>query len=96
MLGVVSGLSVWVKRQLLDTDEWVTAADKLLADDDVRDLLATYLVDELYEAVDVAEEVSARLPEDLEGLGGLLAAGLRDPATDGVNRLLETELVRGL
>jgi hypothetical protein len=96
VLGVVSGLNVWVERQLLDTDEWVAVADKLLADDDVRDLLATYLVDELYESVDVADEVSTRLPEDLEGLGGLLAAALRDPATGGVNRLLETDLVRGL
>jgi hypothetical protein len=96
VLGVVSGLNVWVERQLLDTDEWVEVADELLADDEVRGLLATYLVDELYESVDVAEELSSRLPEDLDGLGGLVAAALRDPATDGVNRLLETDLVRGL
>ena len=96
VIGVVSGLNVWVERQLLDTNEWVNVADELLADDEVRALLASYLVDELYEAVDVADELSTRLPEDLDGLGGLLAAALRDPATDGVNRLLEADLVRGL
>ena len=96
VLGIVSGLNVWVERQLLDTDAWVAVTDELLADDDVRGLLAAYLVDELYETVDVADELSTRLPEDLDGLGGLLAAALRDPATGGVNRLLETDLVRGL
>jgi hypothetical protein len=95
VLGVVSGLNVWVERQLLDTDQWVEVADELIADDEVRGLLAAYLVDELYESVDVAEELSARLPEDLDGLGGLLAAALREPATGGVDRLLNTDLVRG-
>jgi hypothetical protein len=96
VLGIVSGLNVWVERQLLDTDEWVDATDELLADDDVRGLLAAYLVDELYEAVDVADELSARLPDDADALGGLLAAGLRGPATSGVDRLLGTDQVRGL
>lgn len=96
VLGIVSGLNVWVERQLLDTDEWVEVTDELLADEDVRGLLAAYLVDELYESVDVANEISARLPDDADALGGLLAAALRGPATSSVDRLLGTDRVGAL
>lgn len=96
VLGVLSGLSAWVERQLLDTDQWVKAADELIADDEVRGLLAVYLVDQLYDSVDVAEEVSIRLPEDIDGLGGFVAAALRGPAIGAVEQLLNTELLRGL
>ena len=96
VLGVLSGLSTWVERQLLDTDQWVKVADELIADDEVRGVLAAYLVDELYDSVDVAEELGTRLPEDVDGLGGLVAAALRGPATGGVERLLNTDVFRGL
>jgi hypothetical protein len=96
VLGLVSGLHVWVERQVLDTDEWVSVTDKLLENDEVRGLLAAYLVDQLYESVDVAEELDTRLPDEIDALSGLLAAALRDPATSGVDRLLATDLVRGL
>jgi hypothetical protein len=96
VLAVVAGLNVWVDRQLLDTDEWVGVTDELLANDDVRGLLAAYLVDELYESIDIAEQLDTRLPDNVDALAGVLAAALRDPATDGVNRLLGTDQVRGI
>ena len=40
--------SVWVKRQALDTDNWVKASDEALANPAVQDALATYIVDQLY------------------------------------------------
>ena len=93
IVAVASMANVWLDYQLLETDEWVEASDDLLADDDVRDVLAAYLVDELYGSVDVAEELETQLPENLDGLAELLAAALRDPATDAVDRLLGTEQV---
>jgi hypothetical protein len=96
VLAVVSGLNVWVDRQLLDTDEWVGASDELLANDEVRGLLAAFLVDELYESIDIAEQLDTRLPDNVDALAGLFAAALRDPATNGVNRLLGTDQVRGI
>lgn len=96
LVGLVSGLNVWVERQVLDTDEWVSVTDELLENDEVRGLLATYLVDQLYEAVDIQGELETRLPDGIDPLASLLAGALRDPATNGVDRLLSTDQVRGL
>jgi hypothetical protein len=89
-------MSVWVKRQALDTDNWVAAADEVLQNPEVQDTLATYVVDQLYANVDVQGFFSDQLPEDLQGLSGPLAAGLREPATTAVEKLLQTSQVQAL
>ena len=96
LVAIGSGLNVWVQRQILDTDEWVEASEELLADDEVRGALSAFLVDELYESVDVSAELEELLPEDLSGLAGPLSAALRGPATDGVDRLLSTSAARDI
>ena len=94
LIAITSGLNIWIQRQILDTDEWVAAADELLADDEVRGALSVFLVDELYASVDVSAELEELLPEDLGGLAGPLSAALRGPATEGVDRLLSTSAAR--
>ena len=89
---LVTAANVWVDRAALDTDNWVDAADELLADPEVRSAVSVYIVDELYANVDVAAEVEGLLPSDLSGLSGPLAAALRNPATDAVDRLLATQV----
>ena len=42
---------------------------------------------DLYDQVDVAGELQAKLPTDLQGLAGPLAGALRSPATGAVDRL---------
>src|SRR5512139_920676 len=86
--------SVWVKRQALDTDNWVKAADEALDNPAVRDALATFIVDQLYANVDVQEELAGQLPDDLEGLAGPIAAAVREPATLAVEKLLQTSQVQ--
>lgn len=88
--------SAWVKRQALDTGNWVDASDELLADPTVQDALATYLVDQLYDNVDVQDALSDRLPDQFQGLAAPLAAALRQPATVAVDRLLGTPRVQAL
>lgn len=94
VVALLSTLNTWVERQALDTDSWVDATDALLADDEVRASLAVYLVDELYESVDVGAAISDLLPPDFENLGGVVAGALRGSATDAVDRVLETDVVR--
>ena len=55
-----------------------------------------YLVNELYENVDVAGDLEQRLPEQLKPLAGPVAGALRQPATDAVDRLLDTPAVQQL
>lgn len=85
---------VWVKRQLLSTPEWVKASDKVLANPEVQSALATYIVNEIYNNVDVKSELADKLPGDWSGLAGTLAGALRGPATSGVESLLDTTQVR--
>lgn len=94
VIAVGATLNAWADRQLLDTDNWVDLSDELLADDDVRLALSRYLVDQVYDNVDVAADLEQRLPDNLQALAGPIAAGLRQPATEIVDRLLETAPVR--
>jgi hypothetical protein len=96
VIALVSSLTVWVKRQALDTDSWVNASAALLQDDNVRAALSTYVVDELYANGDVSERLQEDLPPDLAGIAAPLAGALRAPAVDGVDRLLQRPRVQAL
>lgn len=91
VLMVVSVLGVWVKTQALDTDEWVRMSSDLLDEPEVQESLAAYLVDQLYDSIDVSTDVGERLPESLEGIAPTLVAALRGPITDGVERLVASD-----
>jgi hypothetical protein len=93
---LVSSMTVWVKRQALDTESWTNASSRLLEDEQVRHALSVYVVDELYANGDVAGRLEERLPPDLSGLAGPLAGALREPAVTAVDRLLERPRVQAL
>jgi hypothetical protein len=96
LIAVASVLTLWVQRQMLDEDSWREASAELIEDPAVRSALSVYLVDELYENVDVAGDLEQRLPEQLKPLAGPVAGALRQPATDAVDRLLDTAAVQQL
>ena len=87
---LVGSLTVWVKRQALDTDAWVDSSTQLLDDPDVRNALSIYVVDQLYEYGDIEGRLEERLPPNLAGLAAPIAGSLRTPAEEAVNRLLES------
>lgn len=80
--------SAWVKRQALDTGNWVDASDELLADPVVQSALSNFLVDELYANVDIEQALADNLPAPFQALAGPAAATLRQPATAAVNQLV--------
>jgi hypothetical protein len=96
VIALVSSLTVWVKRQALDTDSWTAASAALLQDDKVRAALSTYVVDELYTKGDVSGRLQESLPPDLAGIAAPLAGALRAPAITGVDRLLQRPRVQAL
>ena len=89
-----SVLTTWVDRQMLDTQAWQKASANLIEDPQVRDAVSIYLVDQLYENVDVSAGLAERLPTDLKPLAGTLAGSLRQPATDAVERLLASPRIQ--
>ena len=96
LLGLGSILTTWVHRQMLDNQAWTDASEQLIENPEVQDRLSVFLVNELYDNVDVASGLAERLPENLKPLASPVAAALREPATNGVQRLLEAPRVQQL
>ena len=93
---LVGSLTLWVKRQALDTDSWVDTSTQLLEDDEVRMALSVYIVDQLYTSADPQAVLEERLPTNLQGLAGPIAGALRQPAVEGVDRFLQRPRVQDL
>jgi hypothetical protein len=91
VIAVLSALTTWVRTQALDTDQWVSVSAELLDEPEVTEALSLYITDQLFTQVDVAGELESLLPEDFSGLAGPIAGALRGPATDGVERILESD-----
>jgi hypothetical protein len=90
LLAFLGIFTSWVDRQALDTDEWVQTSGKLLEDKAISDALAVYAVDQLYANVDVAAVLEKRLPKDLRPISAPVAAGIRQAATEGGQRALQS------
>jgi len=88
VLAFLAIFAVWANRQMLDTDNWTETSSELLQDDEVRAQLSNFLVDELYDNVDVQAELERAAPPRLEGLAGQAAGALRPLAVRGVDELL--------
>ena len=93
---LVGSLTVWVKRQALDTDAWVDTSSQLLEDDEIRGALSVYIVDQIYENVDVQARLEQRLPPDLDQLAQPIAGGLRAPLQSAVDEFLQRPRVQDL
>jgi len=96
VLAVVSILTTWVNRQVLDNTAWNDATTEIVQDPKVQTALATFTVNQLYDNVDVGKALSERLPPNLKQLGPPLAGALEQPATQGVARLLTRPRVQNL
>jgi hypothetical protein len=88
LITLVSVLTVWVDRQMLDTNSWKNATTQVVQDDQVRAALATRLVNQYYENTDVTAALQQRLPKNLQGLASPIAGALREPAIKTVDALL--------
>jgi hypothetical protein len=97
-LGVIIGFfacfAVWVNRQVLNTNNWTNTTGELLAHEKVQVAVSTYAVNQLFDSVNVAEQLKSGLPTQLQGLSGPAAAGLHALAERAVPRLLATAQVQ--
>jgi hypothetical protein len=94
VLAVITILTTWVNRQMLDNDAWNRATTQVIQDPEVRGALATYLVNQLYANVDVEKALEEQLPPNAKTLAGPLAAALRQPATRSAEFVLERPKVQ--
>ena len=96
LLLFLSTMTIWTKRQLLDTNNWTRTSGQLLANDKVRGALSTKLTDLLFAQVNVARQLKTRLPDQLQGLAPIAAGALENAAPRAVNALLSTQAAQTL
>jgi hypothetical protein len=96
LLAFLSVFAIWSERQALNTDDWVTTSGHLIQNETIRQTLGDYLVDQLYENVDVEKELSEKLPGDTKDLAGPISGGLRQVAGDGANQVLKSSTAQEL
>jgi len=53
LLAFLSVFAIWVERQALDTGEWVNTSGHLIRNATIRAAVGEYMVEQLYENVDV-------------------------------------------
>ncbi|HET6998337.1 MAG TPA: SHOCT domain-containing protein [Solirubrobacterales bacterium] len=92
----LSVFAIWTERQALNTDDWVSTSGRLIQNQTIRAALSDYLVDQLYENVNVEAELKEILPGDTKDLAGPAAGGLRQVAGNGAERVLETSTAQDL
>ena len=90
---LVGCLTVWVRRQALDTPYVESASRQMLEDQKIRSAVASYLVDELYRHVDVEEQVTRLLPARERGLAAPFVAALRGLAPRAAEEILSEPIV---
>jgi hypothetical protein len=90
LLLLVSSMTVWTKRQLLDTDAWTDSATQLLADDQIRGLLSSRIADLLNQRVDVQAQLEQRLPPRAQSAAPAVAAAIESATTRVVETFLST------
>ena len=97
ILLLVSSLTVWSKRQLLDDQAWADSSSQLLANDEVRGAIAQKLSDGLFARIDVEAQLRERLPKRSQGAAPALAAALQNTVgPEAADRLLQRPKVQAL
>lgn len=96
IFGVLSLFAGYVRWQVFDTPTWKDTSEELIQDQQVRDQIATSLVDAIYDNVDVASALQQRLPAEQKGLSAVIAGAVRELSDRAAQRLLERPRVQTL
>jgi uncharacterized membrane protein len=86
----VGVFSVWVNRQVLNTDNWVNTSTRLLANEHVQEQLTIFLVAQAYESNEVEGELEKELPPAAKQLAGPITGGLRQLSERVAERALDS------
>jgi hypothetical protein len=96
VIALAAALNVWVKRQALNTDNWTSSSTQLLENEEIRGAISVYLVNQLYENVDVGQALEERLPPATKPLAAPIAAALQPALVRATDTLLGRPRVQAL
>jgi hypothetical protein len=96
VLAFLSVFAIWTERQALNTDDWVETSGRMIENEKIRAAVGEYLVEQLYDNVDVEKELEDVLPGDLKELAGPASGGLRQVAGTGAEQVLQSATAQDL
>ena len=96
LLLVVTILASYIRYQAFDDDTFDETASELIANEAVRNQVATASVEALFNNVDVQADLEQRLPPDQQRLAGPITAGLRELAERIAAQMLERPRIQAL
>jgi hypothetical protein len=96
IIGFASVFGLWVKRQALETETFTQTSGDLLENEDIRNAVADFVVATIYNNVDVQAEIASQLPPQAQALSAPAAAGLRQLATNAMQKVLAEPKVQEL
>jgi hypothetical protein len=96
IVSVVTILTLYVNRQLLDNGSWTNASEKVIADPEVQNALSIYLTNQLYQNVDVSTAIEDRLPTNLKPLASPLGGLIKERTPQIVSEVLARPRVQSL
>lgn len=96
LLAFLSVFAIWTERQALNTDDWVDTSGRLIQNETIREAVGDFLVDQLYENVDVERELEEILPGETKDLAGPVSGGLRQVAGQGADQVLQSSAAQEL
>jgi hypothetical protein len=96
VVGFLAIFSLWIAREVLETETWTENSTELLEKDDIRAPVSGFLVDEIFKNVDVEAELQGSLPPQAQGLAGPAAGAFRQLAEEAADRALQRPRVQQL
>ena len=96
VIAFLAVFAVWAKRQLLETETWKETSTELLENQDIREQVAGFMVDELFTEVDIEAELQQALPPRAQPAAGVIAGAARNVAGDLANEALQRPRVQEL
>ena len=90
VIGVLASVvGVWAHRTVFDSETVADAVDQALLNPEVNEALATFLTDQLVDAVPLEDLIADRVPDELEPFTPVLVGGVRNVVHEGMTRVLE-------
>jgi hypothetical protein len=96
LMTLAAAFSIYLRNVVLDTATWTDTSGELLENDEIRPVVANYLVNRLYDSTDVSADLGGALPQALQPLAAPLSGALHELALRTANAFLANPKVQQL
>lgn len=87
---VLSISSFWLKSNITNTDTWVKKTSEVISNQNVRNLIATSITDEIFTGANVDNYIAEILPENAQPLAKPLSGTLKDLTQKEIDKILQS------